>query len=262
MEGWSISPCAASMAACSSATSSSYTPVFFQSTTWVCQWYASYRAPNVLAKRDIRVALDGDLVVVVDDDQVAELLVARERGSLAGDALLDVAVAGDHVDEVIERAGACCGIRVEQAALETCCVGETHGGGQPLAQRTGGHLDAGGVAVLRVARGGGAPGAVGLKVGALQPVAAEVELDVLGQRAVAAGEDEPIPADPSVSLGSVRMTFWNSRYAAGARLIAVPGCPLPTFCTASAARSLAVFTAVSSIESHLRADILMTLPPR
>ena len=35
------------------------------------------------------------------------------------------------------------------------------------------------------------------------------------------------------SAGSCRITFWKSRYAAGARLIAVPGWPLPTFCTAS-----------------------------
>src|SRR5688500_9244994 len=39
------------------------------------------------------------------------------------------------------------------------------------------------------------------------------------------------------------MTFWNSRYAAGARLIAVPGWPLPTFCTASIARTRTVSTA-------------------
>ena len=38
-----------------------------------------------------------------------------------------------------------------------------------------------------------------------------------------------------VSLGLCRITFWNSKYATGARLIAVPGWPLPTCWTASAA---------------------------
>src|SRR5688572_29854365 len=52
------------------------------------------------------------------------------------------------------------------------------------------------------------------------------------------------------SPGWCRMTFWNSRYAAGARLIAVPGCPLPTFCTASAVSSLVVSTARRSRSSH------------
>jgi hypothetical protein len=46
-----------------------------------------------------------------------------------------------------------------------------------------------------------------------------------------------------VSLGSWRITRWKRVYAAGARLIAVPGWPLPTFCTASAASTRAVSTA-------------------
>src|SRR5690349_20340549 len=46
--------------------------------------------------------------------------------------------------------------------------------------------------------------------------------------------------------GSWRITFWNSRYAAGARLMAVPGWPLPTFCTASMASTRTVSTALSS----------------
>src|SRR6478609_4812158 len=48
------------------------------------------------------------------------------------------------------------------------------------------------------------------------------------------------------SPGLCRMTFWNSRYASGARLIAVPGWPLPTFWTASAASTLIVSTARES----------------
>ena len=47
----------------------------------------------------------------------------------------------------------------------------------------------------------------------------------------------------SASLGSCRITRWNSEYASGARLIAVPGWPLPTFCTASAASTRMVSTA-------------------
>src|SRR3712207_1556630 len=46
------------------------------------------------------------------------------------------------------------------------------------------------------------------------------------------------------------MTFWNSRYATGARLIAVPGCPFPTFCTASIARTRTVSTALRSRSVH------------
>ena len=49
-----------------------------------------------------------------------------------------------------------------------------------------------------------------------------------------------------VSAGLCRITFWNSRYATGARLIAVPGWPLPTFCTASAASTRMVSMARAS----------------
>ena len=47
------------------------------------------------------------------------------------------------------------------------------------------------------------------------------------------------------------MTRWNSVYATGARLMAVPGWPLPTFWTASAASTRAVSTAreSSSVQS-------------
>src|SRR5579862_4165579 len=72
---------------------------------------------DVLGLGDYRVVLDRDVVVVVDDDQVAELLHRGDRGGLVGDALLDVAVGGDGVHEVVKRRGAGRGAGVEQAAL-------------------------------------------------------------------------------------------------------------------------------------------------
>jgi hypothetical protein len=86
---------------------------------------------DVLGEGDVRVVLDRDLVRVVDRDEVAELLVAGEAGGLAGHALLQVAVAGDHVHEVVERARAGGGLGVEQAALVAGRVREADGGGRP-----------------------------------------------------------------------------------------------------------------------------------
>ncbi len=57
---------------------------------------------HVLGEGRRGVALDGDVVVVVEEDEVAELLVAGERGRLGGDALLEVAVGDDRPDHVIE----------------------------------------------------------------------------------------------------------------------------------------------------------------
>ena len=59
---------------------------------------------DVFGERDVGVVLDGDLIRVVERDQIAELLMPGEGGGLARHALLQVAVAGDDVDEVVERA--------------------------------------------------------------------------------------------------------------------------------------------------------------
>ena len=88
------------------------------------------------------------------------------------------------------------GVGVEQAAHAALGVREPDRGRQALAQRAGGDLDAGGVLVLRVARGQRTPGPQRLQVLQLQPVPGQEQLDVQGQGRVARGQDEPVPADP------------------------------------------------------------------
>ena len=90
---------------------------------------------DVLAERDVGVVLDRDLVGVVDDGEVAELLVAGERGGLGRNALHQVAVGGEHPHVVVEDALAGLGVGVEQAAL--AALGHRHAdrGGQPGAER-------------------------------------------------------------------------------------------------------------------------------
>ncbi len=157
---------------------------------------------DVFGERDVRVVFDRDLVRVVDRDEVAELLVAGEAGCLGGDALLQVAVTGDHVDEVVERARAGSGLGVEQPALVARRVREADGGGEALTQRAGRDLDALRVAVLGVPRSERAPRAEGLEVAELETEAAEVQLHVLGERRVPRREDEPVTAQP-VGIGRV-----------------------------------------------------------
>ena len=81
---------------------------------------------------------------------------AMRRG-LGGDALLEVAVGGEAPDRVVERAAPGRGVRVEQAAL--VARGHRHADrvAEALAERSGGRLDADGVAVLGVARRQRAP---------------------------------------------------------------------------------------------------------
>ncbi len=151
---------------------------------------------GVLAQRDVGVVLDRDLVVVVEHDEVAQLLHGGQRRRLRGHALFHVAVGGDHVDVVVERAGPGRGVRVEQAALVARRHREADRGRQALAEGAGGDLHALGVPELRVPGRLGSPGAQRLDVGQLQPEPAQVELEVQGQAAVPTRQHEPVAAQP------------------------------------------------------------------
>src|SRR5262249_45643947 len=104
---------------------------------------------HVVAEGQFRVPLDGDVVVVVDPAEVGELQVAGERGSLGRDAFHHAAVAAQgidvEVDQVLEPGP------VEVGGLPAAGDGHADAGGQALAERAGGGLDAAGPAVLRVA---------------------------------------------------------------------------------------------------------------
>ena len=158
---------------------------------------------GVLSERDVGVVLDGDLVVIPEDDQVAQLLGPGQRARLAGDALFHVPVGGDHIDVVIEGAGAGRSVGVEQAALETSRHCHSDRRGQSLAEGAGGDLDAPGMSELRMPGGLGVPGAQRLDVGQLQTETPEVQLNVEGEAAVAAGQDEPVAPQPFGVAGVV-----------------------------------------------------------
>ena len=106
------------------------------------------------------------------------------------------------VDEVVERRVAEGGVGVEEAVLAAGGHRHADGVADALAERTGGGLDAGRVAVLRVARGLAAPRAQRLEVLELEAPAAEVELDVERHARVAARQHEPVAARP-VRVGRV-----------------------------------------------------------
>ncbi len=157
---------------------------------------------DIFAEGDVGVVLDGDLVVVVDQDEVAELLVSGDRGRLAGHALLHVPVGRDAVDEVVEGALPGRRVRVEQAALPA--GGHRHADrvADSLTERAGRGLHPHRVPALGVARRQRAPRPQRLQVVQLQSVARQVELDVEGQAGVARREHEAVPADP-VRVGRV-----------------------------------------------------------
>ena len=145
---------------------------------------------GVVGRREHGVAVDGDVVVVVHHDQVPEPQVAGQRGRLVADALLEAAVAGDGEGVVVLDVGA------EAGAELALGDGHADGVGEPLAERPGRHLDAGGVAALGVARRAGPPLAEAPQVVQLEAEAAQEQQRVLEDRGVAVGEDEAVAVGP------------------------------------------------------------------
>ena len=82
------------------------------------------------------------MVVVVEDDEVSQLLVAGKAAGLGGDALFHVAVGDDHEDRRVEDALTLLRVGVVETALAAGGHGHADGRGDALAERTGGGLDA------------------------------------------------------------------------------------------------------------------------
>jgi hypothetical protein len=98
---------------------------------------------------------------------------------------------------VVERALPRRCVRVEEAALAAGRHRHADGVAEPLAERAGGGLDAGGVAVLGVARGERAPLPQRLQIFQRQAVAGQVQLDVQGEAGMPGREHEPVATDPA-----------------------------------------------------------------
>ena len=97
--------------------------------------------------RDRDRAVDRDVVVVPEDDQLVELQVAGKRDGFLADAFHEAAVADDRIGVVI--------LQVGTEFVSQLAFGNRHadGIGNALAERAGGGLDAGGMAIFRVAGG-------------------------------------------------------------------------------------------------------------
>ena len=159
---------------------------------------------DVLGEGDVRVVLDRDVVLVIDEGQVAELLVTGEGAGLGRHTLHDVAVGGDDVDVVVERRLAGRRLGVVQTLLTALRHRHADGGGEARAERARRDVDALGVVHLGVAGGLRTPRAKRLQVVELEARTGQVQLDVLRQRRVTAGQDETVTADPLGVGGVVR----------------------------------------------------------
>jgi hypothetical protein len=90
---------------------------------------------------------DGDVVIVVDGDQVAELQVTGHRRSLAGNALHGAAIAEEHEGVVVDQLEP--GL-VEDSRSVRLANGKTDGIGETLTERASGDFNAGSIVGLGV----------------------------------------------------------------------------------------------------------------
>ena len=140
------------------------------------------------------LTIDGDVVVVVEADQLTQAQGTGEGASLVGDTLHQAAIAQEDIGMVIDDGMA--GL-VELAGEDLLRQGHAHAIGDALTQGTGGGLDAGGVPILGVARRLGVELAEGLEVLDAEVVPGEVQQGVDQHGAVPVGEHEAITVGPS-----------------------------------------------------------------
>ncbi len=156
--------------------------------------------PHILGKADVGASLDGDLVVVVNADQLSQPQVAGQRGRFIRDTFHEIAVAAHDIGVMIHDF---LSHPVESGGQVAFGHGHAHGGGKPLSQRAGGGFHAGGDAVFGVARGFAVQLTKLLNILGAQVVTGQGQQAVEQHRGVSPGEDEPVPVGPLGIFGVV-----------------------------------------------------------
>ena len=155
---------------------------------------------DILREGDIRVALDGDLVGIVEDDELREAKRASERERLRGDAFHHAAVAAERERVVVDNRVA----RAVEHRSEVClCHRHADSHAHACAERARRGFDADRVAVLRMARCQRAHLAELFHIIHRQAIAVEMEQRIKQRRTVAARQDEAVTIGPFRILGIV-----------------------------------------------------------
>ena len=151
------------------------------------------RALVLAGERDRRRAVDGDVVVVVEVDELPEPELSRDRGRLVGDALHQVAVGADRVDVVVDDLVVRAVVALGEEPLRDR---EADAVREALAERPRRRLDPRRVMHLRVARRERLPLAEPLQLVEREVVAGQVQRRVLEDARVPGREDEAVAVGP------------------------------------------------------------------
>ena len=163
-------------------------------------------ADLVVGHRQVGRPVDGDRIVVPEDDELAELQVPGERDRLVADAFHEAAVAGNRIGPVIDH------IVAEARGQHPFRQRHADGVGDALPERPRGRLDAGGVAELGMARGlrTQLPEVRQLLDGHAG-IAGEIEQRVEQHGAVPGGEHEAVAVGPA-RIGGIEAQVFGEEH--------------------------------------------------
>ncbi len=147
----------------------------------------------VFGESDLGVAVDRDVIVVVQVDDVAKAQMARDRCRLARDALHHVAVAGDRENLMVEQAGA---VAIEARRHVLGRDRHTHAVAEALAERTRRGFDAGGQMIFGMTGGFAAELAEAFDLVEREVVPGQVEHRIEQHRAMPGRQHEAVASVP------------------------------------------------------------------
>jgi len=148
---------------------------------------------RIVGEPALDVAVDGNAVVVIEDDQLAELPGSGKGACFVADAFHQAAVANERVGVVVDDGET---VAVEFGGQQLFGERQADGVGQALAERSGTGFDARGIADFRVARGHAVQLPETLELLDRQGIAGEMQQAVQQHRAVAVGEHEAVAVRP------------------------------------------------------------------
>ena len=106
---------------------------------------------SILGESQIRRAVDGNVIVIVEIDQLSQAQMARQRGGFGGHALHQVAIRDNGIDEMIKQ------FLPELGCQVRLSDGHAHARGESLPQGPGRRLHSRGQTILRMTGGLASP---------------------------------------------------------------------------------------------------------
>ena len=148
---------------------------------------------SVVGEPAFYFAVDGNAVVVVEGNQLAQTQSAGQGAGFVGDTFHHAAVTHEHVGEVIDHIEF---VAVELRGQHFFGQRHTHAVGNTLTQRASGGFNARGVTVFRVTRGFGVQLTEVFQIVDGQIVTAQVQQGVNQHRTVTVGQNKAVAVGP------------------------------------------------------------------